>query len=110
MKWFRVSGIKDINEPFIVKSNVVSYPVCVVGYNGSIFAVSAVCPHQGFDLSSGWCENNKIICPLHGYAFDLKTGRGPNDYLKTFPVKIDGDEVFVGIKTVWDDIKGLFTK
>ena len=110
MKWYSVPDIKDVSLPFIKKLKLDGKDICLVGYNGELFAVSAICPHQGFDMSSGYCENGKIICPLHGYSFDLRTGKGPNDYIKTYHIKIENDTVFVGISTVWDDVKRIFNK
>jgi len=110
MKWYPVPDVEDTGKPFIKKIKIDDKGICVVGYGGEVYAVSAECPHAGFDLSEGWCENGKIICPLHGYAFDLKTGRGVNDYLKTYPAKIENNTVFVGTPTVWDDIKRIFNK
>ena len=110
MKWYPVPDIKEVNQPFIKKLKLDDKNICLVGYDGELFAVSAICPHQGFDLSSGYCENGKIICPLHGYSFDLQTGKGPQDYIKTYHVKIENDTVFVGISSVWDDVKRIFSK
>lgn len=92
------------------KVKIAGKSILVVGYNTGLYAVSAICPHQGFDMSGGFCENGKLICPLHGYSFDLQTGKGPQDYIKTYPVKLDNDVVFVGTPSVWDDIKNLFVK
>jgi nitrite reductase/ring-hydroxylating ferredoxin subunit len=110
MKWYRIPDVEDINKPFITKIKIADKSICVVGYNGELFAVSAVCPHQGFDLSYGYCENKKIICPAHGYSFDLQTGKGSEDYLKTYAVKAADNVIYVGISSVWDNIKQLFIK
>ncbi len=110
MKWYPIPDVQDINKPFIKKVTIKSKSVCLVGYEGKLFAVSAICPHQGFDLTSGYCENGKIICPLHGYSFDLQTGKGPNDYIKAYPVKVEDDMVYIGARSVLDDIKQLFIK
>ena len=110
MKWYRIPGIEDIDKPFIKKVKAGDISICLVGYNGDVFAVSSTCPHQGFDLSLGWCENKKLICPVHNYSFDLQTGKGNHDYLKTYAVKIKDDSVYVGISSVWDDIKRIFKK
>jgi nitrite reductase/ring-hydroxylating ferredoxin subunit len=110
MKWYRIPEIQDIDKPFIKKVIIAGKSICLVGYKGEVFAVSSICPHQGFDLSLGECENRKIICPVHGYSFDLQTGKGANDYLKTYPVKIKDNVIYVGTKSVWDDIKHLFSK
>ena len=39
-----------------------------------------------------------IICPWHGYEYNIKTGRHPGDKnvrLKSFPVKVAGGDVYV---------------
>ncbi|MEO6980614.1 MAG: Rieske 2Fe-2S domain-containing protein [Mucilaginibacter sp.] len=110
MKWYPVPDIQNIDKPFMKKVTIAGQSICVVGYEGKIFAVSAECPHQGFDLSQGWCENQKIICPMHGYSFDLQTGKGASDYLETYPVKIENNVVSIGTKSIWDDIKSIFKK
>jgi nitrite reductase/ring-hydroxylating ferredoxin subunit len=76
MKWHSIQEIHDLTKPFLMKVNVANKNICIVGYKGGIFALSAICPHQGFDLGKGACENGKLICPVHGYSFDLKTGEG----------------------------------
>ncbi|WP_419788841.1 Rieske (2Fe-2S) protein [Mucilaginibacter sp. X4EP1] len=82
--------------------------MCVVGYEGDIFALSARCPHAGGDLSLGWCKNQKLICPVHRYSYDLHSGKGSegqNDYIDTFPVKIQHNGIYIGISSFWDKLK-----
>lgn len=53
--------------------------------------IQSKCSHFGFNLAKGLLIGDKIICPLHNAAFDIKTGQqdqGPVfDGLKTFPVE-----------------------
>jgi nitrite reductase/ring-hydroxylating ferredoxin subunit len=76
--------------------------ICIAHSQDGFFAVSDRCPHNGFSLGKGWCtENNTVVCPLHRYAFDLKTGRartGLADYVNTFPVEVRPDGIYVGIE------------
>jgi nitrite reductase (NADH) small subunit len=46
---------------------------------GEIFAIDNKCPHAQGPLSDGITGNGKVICPLHGHKFDLKTGRGDEE-------------------------------
>jgi len=44
---------------------------------------------------------DNIVCPLHRYKFSLMNGRnvsGEGYYLKTYPVEVREDGVFVGIE------------
>jgi nitrite reductase (NADH) small subunit len=42
--------------------------------DGSLRAVDAVCPHKGGPLADGLSDDRVVVCPLHGYTFDMCTG------------------------------------
>jgi nitrite reductase (NADH) small subunit len=42
--------------------------------SGEIFAASAACPHRGGPLADGLVGGHSVICPMHGFVFDLRTG------------------------------------
>ncbi len=42
--------------------------------DGSLRALSAVCPHRGGPLADGQIDLKVVVCPLHLNAFDLSTG------------------------------------
>jgi ferredoxin-nitrite reductase len=65
-----------------------------------IFAIDAVCPHAAGPLEEGRMENCEVICPLHDYRFDLKTGKcstDPEFAVKTYPVVVEENQVWVEI-------------
>ncbi|WP_428331318.1 Rieske (2Fe-2S) protein [Mucilaginibacter sp.] len=111
MRWYKIPGIQNTDQPFIKKVKAGNKTVCLIGYEGSFYALSAVCPHAGADLSNGWCNNQKLICPFHRYSYDLRTGKGSggqNDYISSFPVKVKDDIIYIGINTFWERIKQAF--
>jgi len=59
--------------------------------DGTLRAVSAVCPHRGGPIADGQIDDHVVICPLHLNAFDLATGecRTAAYALRTFPVTVD---------------------
>ena len=66
--------------------------------DGKVHAIYSVCPHQGGPLEEGGCHNGLVMCPWHGWEFDVTTGACAfNDSIKvpTFKVKEEGDDVFV---------------
>ncbi len=66
--------------------------------DGSVRAVSAVCPHRGGPLSDGDLAGTIVACPLHGRKIELKTGKVLNDNLSctfTFPVRVEDGSVYV---------------
>lgn len=42
--------------------------------DGSLRALDAVCPHRGGPLADGLIDHRVVICPLHGFTYDLATG------------------------------------
>ena len=65
--------------------------------DGSVRALSAVCPHRGGPLADGQIDNKVLVCPLHLMAFDLTTGcslSGQPD-LTVYPVTVDADGYLV---------------
>jgi 3-phenylpropionate/trans-cinnamate dioxygenase ferredoxin subunit len=77
-------------------------PVCVVRTEGEVFAIGDVCSHADVALSEGDVDKGTIECWLHGSRFDVRTGcpagLPANRPVPTYPVKIDGDDIYVGVK------------
>lgn len=42
--------------------------------DGTLRALGAVCPHKGGPLADGLTDDRVVVCPLHGYTYDLCTG------------------------------------
>lgn len=111
MVWYLVPDLVFNGETFIKKVKVGGKSICLVGQGGELFALGAKCPHAGGDLTQGWCNDGKLICPLHRYSFDLKTGKGSagqNDYVSSYPVEIRGMEVYIGVTSFWEQFKQSF--
>ena len=65
-----------------------------------IFAMDNTCPHSGGALGEGMVEANKIICPLHSWEFDCKSGACSTEKGVTqncYSVKIEKGEVLVEV-------------
>jgi nitrite reductase (NADH) small subunit len=66
--------------------------------DGSVRALSAICPHRGGPLADGQIDLKQVVCPLHLNAWDLTTGcslSGQPD-LTVYPVRVDGDQIILG--------------
>lgn len=42
--------------------------------DGSLRALGAICPHKGGPLADGLIDGRVVVCPLHGFTYDLSTG------------------------------------
>lgn len=65
--------------------------ITLIKYHGKFHACAHLCPHAGGVLGGGRIDQKgNIICPLHGYRFDIKTGRnssGEGFHLKIFKLE-----------------------
>ena len=65
--------------------------------DGSVRALSAVCPHKGGPLADGQIDLKQVVCPLHLYAWDLSTGcsLSGQDGVSVYPVRVDNEQLIL---------------
>lgn len=72
--------------------------VVLFNVEGRIHAVENNCPHQHFSrLHEGTLEGCTLTCPMHGWSFDLRTGKPVNGggALKIYEVQVRDGNVWV---------------
>ena len=73
--------------------------ICIARYSKTLFAFPFTCPHAGGILANGHIDAlGRVVCPLHRYRFDLKSGHnvsGEGFFLKRWPVAIQEAGIFV---------------
>lgn len=72
--------------------------ICVANENGKCSAMDNVCAHRGGPLGQGVVEQGKVVCPWHGWQFDLVTGKSeqnPDLGVEVYELRIEGDDVLV---------------
>ena len=71
--------------------------LCNVG--GTLYAIEDECTHDGGELDQGELDGCRIMCPRHGAFFDVTTGAALTlpaiVPVRTFELRIDGDDVFL---------------
>lgn len=111
IKWYKLFESKEAATQQIALNTAQTIAVngkkiCVAHTTEGFFAVNDKCPHNGASLGNGFCTtDNSIVCPLHRYHFDLRTGRaksGLGDVVDTYPLETRYDGVFIGFKElIW---------
>ena len=71
--------------------------------DGTVYALRDECTHQAVPLSDGQVADGAIECWMHGSRFDLASGRAlsrpATQPVDVYPVRIEGDDVFVPLDT-----------
>lgn len=113
-----VASLADLRERGRIVVSVDGFEVGLYSHDGEIRAWRNLCPHQGGPVCQGKflprtiavvdeakraapgisTRDTSIVCPWHGFEFDVLTGRHVIDErvrLIAVPVRADGDEVVI---------------
>lgn len=106
MDWIKIFENKEVAQSKISENKpqlliVKGKRICLVLRQGSLFAVDDKCTHNGGELSKGTINYvGEVICPWHGYRFNLKTGReceGRSGDIANYPIREDESGIFIGL-------------
>jgi nitrite reductase/ring-hydroxylating ferredoxin subunit len=92
--WHRVGATEEFAEGSVREARVGDRIFAVGRLDGTLFCVDDWCPHAGASLAQGMLDGGFLVCPLHGFTYDVRTGRCEDDPtpVATFPVRErDGD-------------------
>lgn len=74
--------------------------VLLVNVAGRYYAVAEECPHAQAVLSKGQLYGEEVVCPLHGSAFNVRTGAvlspPATEGLTVYQVRTEGEDILVG--------------
>jgi nitrite reductase/ring-hydroxylating ferredoxin subunit len=101
IEYHKVAKTTDIDEGEATQVLVGRREIAIYNLDGNFFATDDICTHAYASLADGYIEDDVIECPLHGGSFEIRTGKAASapctEDLKTYPVKIEGDAILVGV-------------
>lgn len=103
-EFVKVAVVSEIRGPGGTLVHVRGRDIAVFRFNGEFLAVNNVCAHQHFSmLHKGAVENCTVTCPMHGWVYDLRTGRAISGEgrVARYAVRVEGADVLLELP---DDI------
>jgi 3-phenylpropionate/trans-cinnamate dioxygenase ferredoxin subunit len=108
MEYVKVAKADEIGNGEKKKLEIEGKVIMLANIDGEYYALDNKCPHMGGSLYDGKFEDGKIVCPRHGAAFDVKTGKSIKGAKMAFvnikvkdatayPVKVADGDILVGI-------------
>ena len=89
------NGVKQLSIPGFDEEFAVYH------LDGEYFVTDDMCTHGMVSLAGGDIEDGQIFCPLHGGAFDIRTGKATElpcrVKLKTYAVEVKDDAVYAAL-------------
>lgn len=100
--WVEVCGIDDIDEEDVMRWDHGSGSYAIYrSPEGTFHATDGHCTHEKVHLADGLVLGHLIECPKHNGQFEYRTGAARRTPvcidLRTYPVKVDGGTVFIGL-------------
>lgn len=75
--------------------------IAVYNLGGQFYATADLCTHATASLSEGDVEDGMIVCPVHWGMFHIPSGEAQGfpceTDLQTYPVEVEGEEIFAVI-------------
>ena len=98
----RVASVGDVAPGKMRCVEVRGRDVLICHLDEGFFAVENLCSHADAKMSEGRLRGHKVLCPLHGAAFDVRDGsvlRPPAMRpIRSYPVRVEDEGVWVGFE------------
>ena len=100
--WIDACGTDDIEEEDLIRFDHGDRTFAIYrSPDDEYFCTDGLCSHEKVHLADGLVMENVIECPKHNGQFDYRTGEAIRPPvcidLNTYPVKVEGDRVFIEI-------------
>lgn len=101
-QWIAACGTDDIEEEDLIRFDHAGHVYAIYkSPEGQFFATDGICTHEHAFLPDGLVMGDIIECPKHNGRFNYRTGEPKGapvcEKLMTYPVRVEGDTVLIGI-------------
>lgn len=101
-EWIRACGVDDIDTEDVVRFDHGGRTFAIYrSPDDKFYATDGLCTHELAHLADGFVMDSIIECPKHNGRFDYRTGAAKGApvcvNLKTYPVRVDGDQVLIEV-------------
>lgn len=95
----KVCAIKDLKEGVGKRFIINNVDIAIFLVDKKVYSLSNVCPHQHSALIyDGFLEDEFVVCPAHGWKFNLETGKTPESSNGLVPYETRVIDGFVYVK------------
>lgn len=99
--WIAAAAADELQPDDVIGVNVAGKHIALYQVNDEVFATDNICTHGNAQLCDGFLDGHEIECPLHQGKFDIRSGKAMcaplTQDIQIYPVKIEGNQVFVAL-------------
>ncbi|MEP0825299.1 MAG: Rieske 2Fe-2S domain-containing protein [Nitrososphaera sp.] len=90
----KVASKGSLKEGGLLRVEPKGKPIVLAMVNGKVYAMDAVCSHEGGPLEDGTLHEYELKCPWHFAIFDVRSGKVSDQTvwatdLQSYPVRVD---------------------
>jgi nitrite reductase/ring-hydroxylating ferredoxin subunit len=100
MAMVKAAKVSEIPPGQVREVQVSGQAIALANVAGKIYAISNTCLHQGGPLGEGSLEGTAVVCPGHGWEYEVTTGRllsDPKVGVACYRTETQGEDVFVDL-------------
>ncbi len=99
--WTRITRIENVPPQEGRSVSIGGMELAIFNLGDRFATIENQCPHKGGPLCDGIVSGTAVVCPLHGWRFDLNTGLAIRASLPacltTFPTRVEGGIILVDV-------------
>lgn len=99
--WTRVTTVESIPRQEGRSVSVGGRELAIFNLGDRFATIENACPHKGGPLCDGIVSGTSVVCPLHGWRFDLQSGMAVRASMPacvtTFPTRVEDGIVLVDV-------------
>jgi ferredoxin-NADP reductase/nitrite reductase/ring-hydroxylating ferredoxin subunit len=106
----KVANKKDLREGGLLKVEPQGKPIVLSMVDGKVYAMDAVCSHEGGPLEDGTLEGYNLTCPWHYAIFDVRNAKVSDQTvwatdLNSYQVEVDEEsgDIYVNLEVSGKD-------
>lgn len=97
--WIKVTAVENIPPQEGRSVTLGELELAIFNLRDRFVTIENRCPHKGGPLCDGIVSGASVVCPLHGWRFDLDSGAAVRASIPacvaTFPTRVEGGVILV---------------
>ena len=104
-RWVRIAAADSLPAREGRAVIVGGHEIALFNLGDRFFATDNRCPHRGGPLCDGIVTGAAVVCPLHAWKIDLRTGgverpAGGAACVRAYPTRVEDGVVFIDVAIV----------
>jgi nitrite reductase (NADH) small subunit len=99
--WIRITQTENIPPRQGRSVTLGGAELAIFNIDGRFLTIDNQCPHKGGPLCDGIISGTTVVCPLHGWRFDLESGVAARASLPTcvatYPTRVEDGIILVNV-------------